>query len=274
VDASGDADVAWSAGAALEIPSDDRRVQPLTMTFRMGAVGSPAPTAELHRLMRESHESGAFSLPRLEGSAHRTVLPGVYHTNMTRVSGIDPLDPWAMTAGEIEGRRQVAEYVAFLKATVPGYENSHLLSTSVWIGTRETRRLLGEYVLTKDDVLAARRFDDEIALCAAPIEDHDGGSATIWRYVATDEGAAPSGRSYGIPLRCLIPSDIDGVIVAGRALSATHDAHASARSIAQCLSTGHAAGVAAALVAAGASPVRNVSAAHVRVQLEQDGVRL
>lgn len=274
VDASGDADVAWAAGCSLEMPTAKRRVQPLTTTFRVGGVGNPVGTAELHRLMREAAANGDYELPRLEGSAHYTVLPGVYHTNVTRVSGIDPTNPWAATAAEIEGRKQAAEYARFLKDRVPGYENSYLLNTSVWAGTRETRRLVGEYVLQKDDVLEARQFDDAIALCGAPIEDHDGGDATIWRYVAADETGEPTGRAYGIPYRSLVPTEIEGLLVAGRCLSATHDAHASARSIAQCLSYGHAAGAAAALSVETGVRLRDIDTAVLRSRLLVDGVIL
>lgn len=273
IDATGDANVAWAAGCSLEMPSAKRRVQPLTTTFRLGGVGEPVKTPELHRLMREASENG-YSLPRLEGSAHPTVLPGVYHTNVTRVSGIDATNPWAATAAEIEGRKQASEYTRFFKDKVPGYEDSYLLNTSVWAGTRETRRLIGEYVLDKDDVLEARQFEDAIALCGAPIEDHDGGAATIWRYVASGEDGEPTGRSYGIPYRTLVPQHVDGLLVAGRCLSATHDAHASARSIAQCLSYGQAAGTAAALAASTDRQVRDVDVDTLRSQLTEDGAVL
>jgi len=274
VDSSGDANVAWAAGCSLEMPSTQRRVQPLTTTFRLGGVGEPVKTPELHRLMREAAESGEYELPRLEGSAHPTMLPGVYHTNVTRVSGVDATNPWAATFAEIEGRKQAAEYTRFFKDRVPGYEASYLLNTSVWAGTRETRRLLGEYVLTKDDVLEARQFDDAIALCGAPIEDHDGGASTIWRYVAAGEDGEPTGRTYGIPYRTLVPKDVEGLLVAGRCLSATHDAHASARSIAQCLSYGHAAGAAAALSVSTGRALREIDTDTLRSQLAEDGMIL
>ncbi len=273
IDASGDANVAWAADCSLEMPSAKRRVQPLTTTFRLGGVGKPVKTAELHRLMREASESG-YDLPRLEGSAHPTVIPGIYHTNVTRVSGVDATNPWAATAAEIEGRKQAVEYSRFFKERVPGYEGSYLLSTSVWAGARETRRLLGEYVLNKDDVLKARQFDDAIALCGAPIEDHDGGADTIWRYVASGEDGKPTGRSYGIPYRSLVPQRVNGLLVAGRCLSATHDAHASARSIAQCLSYGQAAGTAAALSVSTNRDVRDIDINTLRSQLREDGAIL
>jgi FAD dependent oxidoreductase len=271
VDATGDAVLAWAAGCALERPSAERRVQPLTTTFRVGGVTTPPAAAELRRLMAEAGATGRFELPRLEGSAHRTTLPGVFHTNMTRVSGVDPTDPWALSAAEIEGRAQTAEYLRFLQQRVPGYENSYLLGTSTWIGTRESRRLVGQYVLTRDDVLGARQFYDAVALCGAPVEDHDGGAGTIWQYVG--DADTPTGLTYGVPFRCLLPAEVDGLLVAGRCLSATHDAHASARSIAQCLAYGEAAGTAAALSLSDApGEPRALDTSRLRARLGDNGV--
>ena len=118
-----------------------------------------------------------------------------------------------------------------------------IVATSPAIGVRESRRVHGDYRLTRDEVLGGRRFDDEIALCGAPIEDHGAGGDTAWQYVG-ESGV------YGIPYRCLLPAGIEGLLVAGRCFSATHDAHASARSMATCMAMGQAAGTAAAMAAA------------------------
>jgi hypothetical protein len=269
VDASGDGEVAWRAGAAIERPSAERRVQPLTATFRLGGVDTAKlSTVELHGKMAEAAESGRYDLPRREGSVHRTVLPGVVHTNLTRVSGVDPTDPWQLSRAEAQGRAQVAEYVRFLVNEVPAYADAYLLSTSVRIGVRETRRLRGRYVLTRDDVLAARDFPDAVARCGAPIEDHDGGESTIWAYV----GGEPSGRTYAVPYRSLLPVELDNLAVAGRCLSATHDAHASVRSMAQCMALGQAAGTAAAIAPAGA--VGELDPAVLRERLSEAGAIL
>ncbi len=113
----------------------------------------------------------------------------------------------------------------------------------------------GDYRLTREDVLQARRFDDEIALCGAPIEDHHAGGDTEWRYV--DESGV-----YGIPYRSLLPQDVEGLLVAGRCFSATHDAHASARSMATCMAMGQAAGTAAAMAVASRTTPRSVDASR------------
>jgi hypothetical protein len=132
---------------------------------------------------------------------------------------------------------------------------------------RETRRVHGDYRLTRDDVLGAAQFDDQIGLCGAPIEDHAGGRGTVWQYL-------PDGAAVGIPYRTLLVHDAANVLVAGRCFSATHDAHASVRSMAQCMAMGQAAGTAAALaVAAGVDP-RDVAVGAVRDRLRADGAVL
>jgi hypothetical protein len=175
-------------------------------------------------------------------------------------------DPDVLTAAEIEGRRQALEYVRFLIDKVPGYRNASLVSLGTQIGLRETRRVFGDYLLTRDDVLAARAFDDQIGLCGAPIEDHhgEGTSGTTWEYL-------PEGTAVGIPLRTLIARDGTNVLIAGRCFSATHDAQASVRSMAQCMAMGQAAGTAASLAAAVGGEVRSVPLAGVTDRLRSGG---
>jgi hypothetical protein len=217
--------------------------------------------------MREAAEGGEYRLPRLEGSWHRTPYPGVVTIHMTRVPNVDATDPNQLTRAEIEGRRQVQEYHRFLRDRVPGFEQSVLVATSPAIGVRESRRVIGDYRLTREDVLEAHRFPDEIALCGAPIEDHIAAVDTRWTYV-------PDSGVYGIPFRCLLPAGVEGMLVAGRCFSATHDAHASARSMATCMAMGQAAGTAAALaVKSGVGP-RSLHAADVRARLAEDGALL
>jgi hypothetical protein len=255
VDATGDADVAVLAGAGFEYPVGSKMLQPLTTTFRIANVDTDAarsfPKEELFSKMADAAESGAYRLPRLEGSIHRTPVEGVSLANMTRIDGIDVTDRASLSAAEVEGRRQVSEYVRFLRERVPGYGDARLIATSVQVGIRESRRVIGDYQLTVDDVLGARKFSDVIAQCGAPIEDHAAGNKTKWVYV-------PDNGVYDIPFRCLLPAGLDNVVVAGRCLSATHDAHASCRSIAQCMAMGQAAGTAAALAVTLGVPPRAV----------------
>jgi hypothetical protein len=274
IDASGDADVAAMAGAKYEDFGTTGHVQSLSTLFRLANVdvdrAAQTKKAELWALMREAAASGSYVLPRLEGSWHRTPFPGIVMVHMTRVPNIDATDPVALTDAELEGRRQVSEYHRFLRDRVPGFEASAIVGTSPSIGVRESRRVIGDYQLTRDDVLAARRFDDEIALCGAPIEDHGPGGDTDWQYVA----AGGHGAVYGIPYRSLLPRGMDGLLVAGRCFSATHDAHASARSMATCMAMGQAAGTAAALAASGSFLPRAIDASALRAQLQRDGALL
>jgi hypothetical protein len=125
----------------------------------------------------------------------------------------------------------------------------------------------GDYRLTRDDVLAARAFDDGVGLCGAPIEDHHGGADTVWQYL-------PDGSAVGIPYRTLVVRDAANVLVAGRCFSATHDAHASVRSMAQCMAMGQAAGTAAALSVAGRQDPRDLDTSALRDRLRADGAVL
>ena len=279
IDASGDADVSHFAGVAYERAGRDSPAQTLTTTFRMvgvdGAARAQVSKARLHELMGEAADDG-YALPRREGSDHVTPIEGMTATVMTRIEstagtdddlhGIEDPDFW--TRAELAGRRQAAEYARFLVDRVPGYRDAALVATSTQIGVRETRRVYGDYRLTRDDVLSARQFDDQVGLCGAPIEDHHPGSGTEWSYL-------PEGRAVGIPLRTLIARDATNLLIAGRCFSATHDAHASVRSMAQCMAMGQAVGTAAAL-AAGESggDVREVKSGRVQDLLKQAGAVL
>ena len=261
IDASGDADLCAMAGVPYEDARSTPNLQSLSTIFRVANVdtekASALPRAELWARMRRAAESGDYRLPRLEGSWHRTPHAGVITVHMTRIPNVDATDPEQLTRAEIEGRRQVREYHRFLRDKVPGFDRSVLVATSPAIGVRESRRVIGDYRLTRDDVLDARRFEDEIALCGAPIEDHAAGADTRWTYV-------PESGVYGIPYRCLLPEGVEGMLVAGRCFSATHDAHASARSMATCMAMGQAAGTAAAMSVASQATPRSVEHAALR----------
>ncbi len=268
VDTSGDADLCFRAGAPFQPAGEDGPAQSLTTTFRLGNVDEEralkVKRADLVRMMKEANLSGEYRLPREEGSVHRTPLRGVVATNMTRVAYVDGTDPVELTKAEVEGRKQAMEYVRFLRERIPGYEQAYLINFSTQIGIRETRRVYGDYRLTREDVLSARHFPDAIAQCGAPIEDHHPGSDTRWEYL-------PTGATYDIPLRSLIPQTVANVLMAGRCLSATHDAHASVRSMGQCMAMGQAAGTAAALALQVDNSVRGVSVPHLQQQLRSAG---
>jgi hypothetical protein len=280
VDASGDADLCHFAGFGYEIAGDLEPAQTLTTTFRMANVDRERRSAiskdELHDLMHAAAESGRYDLPRREGSDHVTPIDGVTATIMTRIDPVERRPDGAvvnatnlevLTRAEIAGRRQALEYVRFLVDRVRGYEHASLVGFGTQIGVRETRRVYGDYRLTREDVLGARRFDDGIGLCGAPIEDHHAGTGTTWQYL-------PAGETVDIPHRSLVVRDAANVLVAGRCFSATHDAHASVRSMAQCMAMGQAAGAAAALAVRGGTSPREVDIGVLRERLGSDGAIL
>jgi FAD dependent oxidoreductase len=275
IDATGEADICHYAGAPYEAAGQHEPAQSLTTTFKVVNVDAELRKTiskqEFHERMAAAAESGEFDLPRREGSDHVTTIPGMMATNMTRVPssfqapGVfrNATDPEFFTEAEIEGRRQALEYLRFLRARIPGYAASDLVAFSTQLGVRESRRIFGEYRLTREDVLSARQFEDQIGLCGAPIEDHQAGHGTRWQYL-------PDGSCVGIPFRCLLPLQLDNLLVCGRCFSASHDAHAAVRSMAQCMAMGQAAGTAAAFCALGHLGSRELNVAGLQQRLSQD----
>ena len=280
IDATGDADLSNYAGFGYEKAGDIAPAQTLTTTFKMVNVDMKERKSvnkdKLHELMREATEQG-YALPRREGSDHITPVPNTTATVMTRLDSIRKDkdgntesvldDPFFLSESEIAGRVQAAEYARFLVDKVPGYQNSSIYGFSTMIGVRETRRVYGDYRVEKDDVLSAKQFDDQVALCGAPIEDHHSGDGTNWVYL-------PEGSAVGIPLRSLIIKDSVNTMVIGRCFSASHDAHASIRSMGQCMAMGVAAGIASSIALKKKSEIRNIDFSTVRRDLISTGAVL
>ena len=251
VDATGDACVAHGAGVAFADPgaAGAGRVQPCTLMFRLSNVD----VAAFRAIAREEKRALA-----LQGVAEGRVFweslsfcstPG--NTDaiclMSRVSGVDATDPEQLTRAELAGRRQIQSIVGFLREQVPGFRHAVLAAIAGHIGVRETRRIVGQYTLTEADILSAARFPDAIALGAGPLDIHEAGGTGIALHVPA--------QPFEIPLRCLLPQHTQGLLVTGRAISATRGANGGARHMATAMALGEAAGVAAALQArAGAPP--------------------
>ena len=161
--------------------------------------------------------------------------------NMTRVLGKDATDPYQLSQAEVEGRKQANQAYKFLKKYVPGFENSVFVSTGVQIGVRESRRIQGKYVLTAEDLLGSVNFDDSIAKGGYPIDIHNHSGND------TNSIHLKPGQSYRIPYRSLLPNEIANLIVAGRCISATHEAGAAIRVTPIAMAIGQAARTAAAL---------------------------
>ncbi len=247
IDASGDADFCALSGCQFEMAGETEPAQSLTTTFRMCNVDLQRFEKEggnkmMKKRMSDAYENKSYILPRKEGSAHEMCQPGCISTVAVKVSDLSALKIDELTKAEIEGRKQAFEYEKFFRAKVPGYESSKIIGLSHQIGVRETRRVYGEHRLTKEECLAGKIPDSSVLLCGAPIEDHrkgkDGQAETVWEYI-------PGTGIYGVPYGTLVPAASNLTWVTGRCFSATHDAHASCRSMAQTMSMGQAAGLAA-----------------------------
>jgi ribulose 1,5-bisphosphate synthetase/thiazole synthase len=266
IDCTGDANIASLCGAEFE--HDPSLLQAPTTMFRFGGVDTARATAMTRGDLRNHLENAVASglpLPRTAGGMF-SFREGAMHLNITRVShgerSPDPLNTEEVTAAEINGRQQLKLYLDAFRRFVPGYENAFIADIGSEIGVRESRRIKGDYWLTLDDVLNEARFEDSIACSAWPVEEHGAGRATKWVFLKP-------GTFYELPFRMLLPVGLDGLLVAGRCASASHDAHASMRIAAVCMALGEAAGVAAAL--AGSGSIRKFDAGRIRQQLEKQG---
>ncbi|HTA38862.1 MAG TPA: FAD-dependent oxidoreductase, partial [Candidatus Acidoferrales bacterium] len=295
IDATADAYVAASAGVPTQQGDDRGRVQPASLMFRLSHVDltklatyvrmhpdqmrtslkthertAPSLTAVagLSALWHQAREDGIVDVPRELVSFFISPYPDEVTVNMTRVVDIDPLDPDDLTRAEVEARLQTTQLLRFFRERVPGFEHARIAATGTQIGIRESRRIVGRYTLTRDDVLQARRFDDAVARSAYPIDIHNpSGSGTTTHRLR-------EGESYEIPYRCLVPVNREQLLVAGRCISTTHEALASTRLTPTVMTLGQAAGTAAALSRGARVRVGDVDVAALRAELVRDGVDL
>lgn len=246
IDCSGDGQIAALAGAEWQCDLDELQF-PTTM-IRFGGCDTTKveamDRAALHTYLEAAVAAG-FELPRTAGGIF-SFNDSVVHLNITRIEregrSPDPLSSEQMTRAEMDGRRMAQTYLEAFRRHVPGFEAAWLLDTGTQIGVRESRRIIGDYVVRSEDALGSARFDDAIACCTWPVEEHGKGRATRWVWLE-------DGAYYQIPYRSLLPRGIDGLIVAGRCISATHEAQASLRVAGTCFALGEAAGIAAGLAA-------------------------
>lgn len=272
IDSTGDADFCHLAGYKYEIAGEIEPAQSLTTTFRMANVDldeyeKAGGKKQLAKIMAQTKHP----LPRREGSSHAMNIEKCISTVAVKVSGVRALDVKELTNAEIEGRRQSFVFESFFQDEVSGYSQSKIIGLSTQIGVRETRRVYGEQRLTKDDCMSALIPDDSIFLCGAPIEDHrqgeNGASETYWQYV-------PDNLAYGVPYGTIVPKDSKIIWVVGRCFSATHDAHASCRSMAQTMAMGTAAGFAACQSIACNQPANHLDVDLLRTTLQMNGAIL
>ena len=265
LDCTGDATLVARAGGTFQ---EKNRTQNSSILFHIGNVDLDAFRAELHNgdrikgrdawhtrvIYRQKDPAHPASFVHMAGHLRPfedewtvTFTAVSYrdreiHLNATRIPGLNATDPWDITRGEIEERRHVMELMQAIKKTIPGFKNAVLLSTSP-LGVRESRNIVGKYTITKEDVLSGATFPDGIARGSYPIDIHDPkGGKTQFQFIQ-------DGGGYEIPFRAMIPQQLEGIIVAGRCISADQNAHGTVRIMGCCLDQGEAAGFAAALCA-------------------------
>lgn len=294
VDGTGDGDLAYWAGAPWEKGNAEGKMQPATLMFRMGGVdvnacrlaigrnpdryGSDLIPKEhyiqtgnfivvgMREVLEEAKAAGDFPLHNNRVIFITQPRNGEVAVNMTRVL-MDATDADDLSRAELQSRKDVWIVEKFLREYVPGFENAYVIDTAHRLGIRETRRILGEYLLTEEDIMTSRRFEDAVTVASYPIDLHDP-SGPDCRLDHPDD-------TYDIPYRCLIPQRVNNVLVVGRCVSATHEAHAAIRVMPTGMALGQAGGTAAALAhQGGLGDVRDVDVALLRRTLLDQGARV
>lgn len=274
VDATGDGDIAVAAGARYEKGRpEDGLTQPMTLLFKVANLDRDKAKQFLaanRKAMIEEARTKGEAIPRYVGPGTDNLLrPDETYFNVDQVHEADGTNVRDLARAAVEARKQIWQSVRFLQKHVPGCERAFLSATASQLGVRESRRIVGDYALTVQDVLGARRSGDAIAHYACWVDIHTVKPGEK-RGPHSGKGPAP-GTSYGIPYRCLIPAGVENVLVAGRCFSATHEAFASARMIPCCMAMGQAAGTAAALAVKGAKSPREMDINRLQDALRAQG---
>jgi len=302
IDCSGDGDVAARAGVAWEKGrTGDGLVQAPTLVFRLGGLDrqafiegckdisnnyrewlSPHPdlwekmmrridteaafiTGGFAGLVEKAHRAGDFNVPQSRIVGVKTHIPDEFLVVSTRVLGLDPTDVRSLTDAYTRVYQQIPVLVNFFRKYMPGCASAHVREIAPMMGVRESRRIMGHYLLTAEDVIEGRTFPDAVAMGGYHIDIHrPSGTWVDSRNV----------EAYGIPLRCLVARGIDGLMMAGKCLSATHEAVASTRVIPICMAQGQAAGTAAAMALFRGSSVRDVPIAALQARLIEQGAEI
>lgn len=279
VDCSGDADLAAFAGVPFELgDGQGSGLFPTTM-FRVGHVDAAAALAAVgefqainnYMTQAQRDHPGKYRFAREGAILRPQINPTEWRVNVTQLKNdrgqaMNGVDARELSAGELEGRRQIVEYLRFLKEQVPGFSESMVVEIAPQVGIRETRRISGHYALTADDILNSARFADSIGINAWPMELHRPGRIE-WGF------PADSKRAYNdLPWRMLLPKGIENLLVAGRCACMTHEGQSAARASGACFVMGQAAGTAAAHT--GSAPLTNTPVKELQGRLQADGVYL
>ena len=257
IDCTGDADVAYFAGAPTWVGDKaNGLMQPVTLFFEMGGVDRDVFVGELEKkkekgelgipahncwswYLEEARKNGDWNIQRDEIGNYEMPIQNRWKMNCTRIPGIDATRTEDVTRGLIEGRKQVQEVMNFMRKYVPGCENAELVQVASTLGIRETRHIVGKYELTIPDIMEQKHFDDAICTFAYAVDVHDAsGSGGRLQEV---------NHYYTIPFRCMVPVECENLLVSGRSICGSSEAAASYRVMPCCIALGQAAGTAAAL---------------------------
>ncbi len=272
IDATGDAQLSYLANCPTLLGREgDNLCQPMTLCFRVGNVDAEAfykSNTKLQQEYAKSLENGEISIPRENILVFSTPIKNVLHFNTTRVIKKNPTDPFDFSEAEIVARKQVFEIYDFIKKHADGMEQSFLMSTAMEIGVRESRKIIGDYVLTENDCKNCIKFDDAIASCNYEIDIHNPeGIGTSLYYFK-------KGEYYTIPYRSLVPKGIDNMLVAGRCISSDHASQASYRTMPTVCTIGQGAGTAIAQAIKKGITTRQIDIKELQQELLNDGAFL
>lgn len=270
LDATGDADLAVLAGCSTRLGRDsDQQCQPMTLCFRVANVDMEAfekGRRDITPLYQKLQKEGKIQNPREDVLLFYHMAPGVIHFNSTRIIHRNPVDDWDRTAAEMEAREQMLELFTFLREHCQGFANAVLLASAPEIGVRESRLIDGLYLLQAEELLACTHFDDSIARGSYSVDIHSpDGSGTVIRRI-------PQGQYYTIPYRSLVPPSLDNLLVAGRCISATHEAQSACRIMPICCCMGEAAGLALQMALADGCPAAAVDIGRLHDKMDQYGM--
>jgi hypothetical protein len=273
IDCSGDGDLAAWAGARFEVGDSHGHMLYPSMMLRLNGI-DPAKAGDAWRtipqLMEKAEKQGTHKFPRKAAIVRPQRHDIEWRVNFTQLkrddgSAINGLEPDDLTRGEIDGRRQALAAFEFLR-TVPGFEKAYIVDLPPQLGIRETRRVIGGYQLSGEDVLGCASFEDSIGVNGWPMEEHVAGDV-VFKFPPI-----PESRGYNeLPYRMLVPERIDNLLIAGRCASMTHEGQSAARVSGACFAMGEAVGAAAALALSGNTFPRDIEVARLQKALTRQG---
>ena len=271
IDTTGDGELIFMTGCDYQLGREsDGLSQPMTTCFRLSGVDVDLYTKEkpmLQEKYKEYREQNKISNPRENILTFLGLGDGIVHFNTTRVIKHNPVDPFEISRAEIIARKQIFEMVNFLKENSEAFKNASIASIANHIGVRESRKLKGVYVLKTEDVQNLVDFEDSIAIGNYGIDIHNpSGTGTTHYYFKP-------GEYYTIPYRSLLPKEYDNMLVAGRCLSATHEAHSAVRVMPICACMGEAAGLAIALAKQTGANAHTVDIKKLQQKLKENNAR-